>query len=64
MDKTFQRGDLLDHGVMVKIIPAHYGKNGDLDKNTISCWYRPGFRWNPIRGQRVVPNNLKDFKVR
>ena len=63
MDKTFQRGDLMKYGVLVKVVPVHWGKDKELNKNTISCWYRPGFRWSPERGQSVVPRNLNLFKV-
>ncbi|XP_048583024.1 counting factor associated protein D isoform X2 [Nematostella vectensis] len=62
MDKTFQRGDLMDYGVLVKVVPAHWGRDEDLDKNTISCWYRPGFRWSQQRGQSVLPAHLEHFK--
>ena len=63
MDKTFQRGDLMPYGALVKLVPAHWKKGDDLDENTQSCWYRPGFRWSPEKGQNVVPKNLKKFKV-
>ncbi|XP_058968750.2 counting factor associated protein D [Pocillopora verrucosa] len=62
MDKTFQRGDLMPYGALVKLVPAHWKKGDDLDENTQSCWYRPGFRWSPEKGQNVVPKNLKKFK--
>ncbi|KAL9979945.1 hypothetical protein ACROYT_G008468 [Oculina patagonica] len=62
MDKTYQRGDLMPYGALIKLVPAHWSKGDDLDKNTRSCWYRPGFRWSPERGQSVVPKNLKGFE--
>ena len=64
MDKTFQRGDLGKYGVLVKVVPVHWKKGKDLDTNTISCWYRPGYRWSKQRGQHVVPPSLKHFKVK
>ena len=64
MDQTLQRGDLKPYGALIKLVPAHWGKGKDLDKNTRSCWYRPGFRWSPERAQSVLPKNLKGFEVR
>ena len=63
MDKTFQRGDLRKYGIMVKVIPVHLKKGKDLDTNSISCWYKPGYRWAKQRGQHVIPWNLKNFEV-
>ena len=63
MDKTIQRGDLKPYGALIKFVPAHWGKGKDLDRNTRSCWYRPGFRWSPEKAQSIVPQNLKGFKV-
>lgn len=63
MDKTIQRGDLKPYGALIKFVPAHWGKGKDLDRNTRSCWYRPGFRWSPEKAQSIVPQNVKGFKV-
>ena len=63
MDKTIQRGDLKPYGALIKFVPAHWGKGKDLDRNTRSCWYRPGFRWSPEKAQSIVPQNLQGFKV-
>ncbi|XP_068679493.1 counting factor associated protein D-like [Montipora foliosa] len=62
MDKTYQRGDLKPYGVLVKFVPAHWSKGKNLNKNSQTCWYRPGFRWSPERAQSVVPINLKGFQ--
>ena len=63
MDKTYQRGDLMSYGALIKLVPAHWSKGNDLNKNTRSCWYRPGFRWSPERGQSVIPKDLEKFEV-
>lgn len=63
MDKTYQRGDLMKYGALIKLVPAHWSKGDDLNKNTRSCWYRPGFRWSPEKGQSVLPQDLEKFKV-
>ena len=54
----------MPYGALIKLVPAHWKKGNDLDKNSRSCWYRPGFRWSPERGQSVVPKKLKKFKVK
>jgi len=63
MDKTYQRGDLMPYGALIKLVPAHWSKGDDLNKNARSCWYRPGFRWSPERGQSVLPEDVKKFEV-
>ena len=63
MDKTLQRGDLKPYGALIKFVPAHWSKGKNMNKNTRSCWYRPGFRWAPETAQTVIPKNLKGFKV-
>ena len=63
MDKTYQRGDLMPYGALIKLVPAHWSKGDDLNKNTRSCWYRPGFRWSPESGQSVIPKDLEKFEV-
>lgn len=62
MDKSYQRGDIGKHGVVVKITPAHWSKKADLDENTISCWYKEESKWSNRRGQTVIPMNVKKFK--
>lgn len=64
MDKTYQRGDIGSHGVVLKITPAHWKKEGDMNDNTISCWYKEENKWSKRRGQTVVPMNIKKFDVR
>ena len=63
MDKSYQRGDIGPHGVVVKLVPAHWGKHTDLNKNKISCWYKQESIWTKRRAQTVVPMNVKKFKV-
>ena len=53
----------MPHGALIKLVPAHWSKGDDLNKNTRSCWYRPGFRWSPERGQSVIPKDLEKFEV-
>ncbi|XP_012559591.2 uncharacterized protein LOC100198320 isoform X1 [Hydra vulgaris] len=62
MDKSYQRGDIGPHGVVVKLVPAHWGKHTDLNKNKISCWYKQESIWTKRRAQTVVPLNVKKFK--
>ena len=63
MDKTIQRGDMDDHGLLFKIIPKH-NDPGPSKKFVRSCWVRKVPSWDPIQGQTVVPTNLSEFKVR
>lgn len=63
MDKTIQRGDMHDHGLLFKIIPKHNDPEPSR-KFTRSCWIRKVPSWDPIRGQSVIPTNLAEFKVR
>lgn len=64
MDKSYQRGDIGKNGVVVKLTPVHWGKKGDLDSTTDSCWYKEDSKWTDRRGQTVVPLNVKKFKVK
>ena len=63
MDKTYQRGDIGKNGVVLKITPAHWKKKGNLDENTISCWYKEENKWIKRRAQTIVPMNIKKFEV-
>ena len=63
MDKTYQRGDLGEFGVIAKVSPMHLKKKGSLDKNTVKCWYREEDEWSTRRGQTVIPYNLSKFEV-
>lgn len=63
MDKTYQRGDLGEFGVIAKASPMHLRKEGSLDKNTVKCWYREEDEWSTRRGQTVIPYNLSKFEV-
>ena len=53
MDKTYQRGDLGEFGVIAKVSPMHLRKEGSLDKNTVKCWYREEDEWFTRRGQQL-----------
>ena len=53
----------MPYGALIKLVPAHWSKGDDLNKNTRSCWYRPGFRWSPESGQSVIPKDLEKFEV-
>ncbi|XP_028397683.1 counting factor associated protein D-like [Dendronephthya gigantea] len=62
MDKTIQRGDMDDHGLLFKIIPKH--KDPAPSKTFFrSCWIRRVPSWDPIQGQSVIPTNLSEFKL-
>ncbi len=63
MDKTIQRGDMDDHGLLFKIIPKHDNPEPSK-KNFRGCWIRKVPAWDPIQGQSIIPTNLSEFKVR
>ena len=63
MDKTIQRGDMDDHGLLFKIIPKHNGPRPSK-KILRSCWIKKVPAWDPIQGQSIIPTNLSEFKVR
>ena len=63
MDKTIQRGDMDDHGLLFKIIPKH--NDPEPSKRVLrGCWIRKVPAWDPIQGQSIIPTNLSEFKVR
>ncbi|XP_065665108.1 uncharacterized protein LOC100201231 isoform X3 [Hydra vulgaris] len=51
-DKTFQRGDLGDHGIAYKYVPMYTDGRGSFD----GCWLLTGTTNQPIIPQIITPN--------